>query len=109
MSSVSYQTWIQQGLKPVDIREQAFFAQASSDFVYTFVEKHWGELLTEALTQAAGQPMQLRLLTQKQAQDWASAPERRPLSSGRNDAGLIPGYTFDTFVVGGANSFAHAA
>ena len=37
MSSVSYQTWIEQGLKPVDMRDEVLYARASSDFVYSFV------------------------------------------------------------------------
>ena len=108
MSSVSYQTWIEQGLKPVDIRDEVLYAQASSDFVYSFVEKHWGELLGDALSRAAQQPMKLKLLTRKQAQDRAEQ-ENVPQNRSARPSSLIPGYTFDSFVVGNSNSFAHAA
>ena len=108
MSSVSYQTWIEQGLKPVSLQDQVLYTQTSTDFVYTFVEKHWGALLTDALSRAAQQPMKVKLLTKGQAADWMRAPAKgksAPVSS----SSLIPGYTFDSFVVGNSNSFAHAA
>ena len=110
MSSVSYQTWIEQGLKPVDMRDEVLYARASSDFVYSFVEKHWGELLGDALCRAAQQPMKLKLLTGKQAAARAEQDaENAKTENASRQSSLIPGYTFDTFVVGNSNSFAHAA
>ncbi len=109
MPSVSYRTWIEEGLTPVKMDGQSFYVRASSDFVCTFVEKNWADQLTLALSQAADMPVNLRLLGEHD--DIASDADDRPDSGAARsaEAALNPSYTFDTFVVGGSNRFAHAA
>ncbi|MBF0161185.1 MAG: ATP-binding protein, partial [Magnetococcales bacterium] len=87
--------------------------QLSADYV----RSHYGALLESALSQQAGRTVRISFRRDAQAEEEASAEEPPvPLSQGlgvvRNaleSSGLDPRYTFDSFVVGSCNQFAHAA
>ena len=79
-----------------------------------YVRSHYGAMLESSLSQQMGQPVRIvfRLNPQAEAEPAPPIPEEetkraegRPLNRG----GLDPRYTFDSFVVGGCNQFAHAA
>ena len=107
MPMVSYTTWIQNGLSPLGLREGVFYAEANSDFIYTFVDHNWASLIENALIQAVGSPVKLQLM-HKGEQQVRQAPDR-DTDAERGSSELNPAYTFDTFVVGNNNRFAHAA
>ena len=107
MPMVSYTTWIQNGLSPLGLRDGVFYAEANSDFIYTFVDRNWSSLIENALIQATGQTVKLRLM-HKGEQEAPQAPDRTA-DAERASSDLNPAYTFDTFVVGNSNRFAHAA
>ena len=107
MPLVSYTTWIENGLTPVSLQDGVFYAQANSDFIYSFVERNWESLVSNALTQAAGQPIKLRLI--RKSESVADLPQAEQQKKSASDGDLNPAYTFDTFVVGNSNRFAHAA
>ena len=107
MPLVSYTTWIQNGLTPVGLDDTTIYVEANSDFVYTFVERNWSALIEHALNQVSGRPLQLKLLKKgEKAEMVTTAPDAQTDESASD---LNPAYTFDTFVVGNANRFAHAA
>ena len=107
MPMVSYSTWIDNGLSPVGLQDGVFYAEANTDFVYSFVERNWSSLIENALLQAAGQPVRLQLLHKGERPQGASQPKQAEAEHTGSE--LNPAYTFDTFVVGNANRFAHAA
>ena len=110
MPQVSYRTWIEEGLKPVAMDDKSLYVKASSDFVCAFVEKNWSDQLIAALTQAAERPVELRLLGENDSAESAlSNAQTVDVSARAEQSQLNPAYTFDTFVVGGSNRFAHAA
>ena len=107
MGDVSYQTWIVAALKPMAIEESTFLVEALSDFYRSFVESRYAVLIANSLSQAAARPVELKILSPQQAQAYrqgASVARANP-----NASLLNPKYTFDTFVVGNSNRFAHAA
>ncbi len=105
ITEVSYNTFIKSALTPVELRGDTFVLQAATDFYQQFVNKRYAPMIEEALSQAAAKPMHVKLLTPSEAESYKSAPENvQPLP-----AFLNPKYTFDSFVVGNSNRFAHAA
>ena len=107
MPVVSYTTWIQNGLSPVGLRDGVFYAEANSDFIYSFVERNWSSLIENTLIQASGQPIKLQLVHRGEQPELPVREQETESSHLSSD--LNPAYTFDTFVVGSANRFAHAA
>ncbi len=107
MPLVSYSTWIQNGLSPVGLQDGVFYVEANTDFIFSFVERNWLTLITHAIQQASGQELQVQLLHkgERRPEKADAVPADDPAAGSE----LNPGYTFDTFVVGSANRFAHAA
>ena len=105
MSEVTYSTWIASALKPLDLVGDRYYVEAMADYYHTFVVPRYSVLIGNALKQAAGKDLQLNILTPKQAEEFRKGanPLQKPAPK------LNARYTFDTFVVGSGNRFAHAA
>ncbi|MBQ7455789.1 MAG: chromosomal replication initiator protein DnaA [Clostridia bacterium] len=105
MTKVTYDTWIASPLKPVTLNGDTLVLQAATVFFRDHVSGRYSATIESALSQTAGLPLHIRLVTQEEAERLtvkAEAPQ--PLA-----AFLNPKYTFDSFVVGRSNRFAHAA
>lgn len=108
MTQVTFDTWIKAALRPLGYADGQFFVEAVTDFYHQFVSPRYSALISNCLTQAAGRPVKAVLLTPAQADEYREGitPEANKPA---DEAGLNPKYTFDTFVVGNNNRFAHAA
>ncbi len=106
MTEVTFNTWIRGALRPVSISDDCLYVEAVTDFYYQFVVNRYSALITNAVSQATGRKMHVELLTPEEAKAFRNGdtPAKNPSA-----ASLNPKYTFDTFVVGANNRFAHAA
>lgn len=109
MTEVTFNTWISAALKPMAIENNVFLIEAVTDFYYRFVEPRYSALIGNALSQVTGGNVTARLLTPAQAEEYRKAQEEPPKAVSESVSRLNPKYTFDTFVVGNSNRFAHAA
>jgi chromosomal replication initiator protein len=82
-----------------------------------WLTKHYSGVITEALGEIRRQNLAVNFVADAQADttgislsaDEAATLERVAPPAAREPAGLNPRYTFDTFIVGPQNQFAHAA
>ncbi|MGZ8606161.1 MAG: chromosomal replication initiator protein DnaA, partial [Actinomycetota bacterium] len=114
----SFAMWFQD-VHATSLHDGVLEVLAPSDYVKDWLGKHYLELIQAAATEAAGLPVRIELnaappedtLPQRDA-DIPPVPERpepeRPSAMGA--PGLpFPNYTFEAFVPGPSNRFAHAA
>ncbi|MBQ9008041.1 MAG: chromosomal replication initiator protein DnaA [Clostridia bacterium] len=108
LPSVSYETWIDQPLKPVYVDGDEMAIEVISEFVEQTVRPRYLVQIEQAVSQAAGQKMRIRLMSVKERIEWQKEQEKKNEEK-KNDCFFNPRATFDTFVVGSSNRFAHAA
>ncbi len=101
-SETIYNLWLK-GLEPVSYQDGAATLSVSSDFIKTTVEDRYLGLLGQAFESVMGFPVELRLISRAKPSE--ALPPIQAVSAG------IDGdeYTFESFIVGGDNRFAHAA
>jgi chromosomal replication initiator protein len=82
-----------------------------NDFTREWIEGHFLELIRAAVRDATGQPRRIQLRVEDELEPIEEAPRPGPgqphLRVGESI--LNPKYTFDLFVIGSSNRFAHAA
>jgi len=82
-----------------------------------WLTKHYSGVIAEATAELKRPGLMITFVTDAQADaaliplgpDEAAALDSGPAQTGPGPAGLNPRYTFDTFIVGSSNQFAHAA
>ncbi len=105
MSDLTYSTWIATALRPVAFTGEQFVVEAVTDFYHQFVVPRYSVLISTAVRQIIGRDVRLSIMTPSQAQEYRDGV--KPASSVAPQ--LNPKYSFENFVVGGGNRFAHAA
>jgi len=107
MTEVTFNTWIKSALRPLGYSGSQFYIEAVTDFYYQFVVPRYAVLISNSLSEAAGRPMKAQIFTPAQADEYRAGAA--PVEKAPDESSLNPKYTFDTFVVGSSNRFAHAA
>ena len=110
MNYISYSTFIENNLIPVRIEGDTLVLRIMMEQLKSMIINRYQDLLDNCLTQCAGRSMQCLIKGQSEIEEEekAAQPQEEP-SSGPQIVQLNPFYTFDTFVVGSGNRFAHAA
>jgi len=99
-TSTSIATWFSD-CKPVAIKESTFIIYTPTDFKRKIITNRFGTALEEVLTDLFSSPFTVQILC---------GDETIESTSSFDD--VLPemeGYTFDNFIVGNSNKFAHAA
>lgn len=105
----SFYTWF----KPTALAGddgQSITVRVPNTLFRDWLAKHYSGVLTEALSEVRRSGATLAFVTEGTPVTQPGAPDpSEPPPATVRDGGLNPRYTFDTFIVGPSNQFAHAA
>lgn len=114
LSNVSFTTWIQP-LKVYDVIDNTVFILVNMNASVEYIEKKYLLPLKVCIAEITGTEFEVMFISEDddkldEIQNMAiEASQKKKTKTATEKAGLNPKYTFDTFVVGGNNNFAHAA
>ena len=113
LNETTYRTWFAEA-EGTELSDDAFVLGVPNDFTREWIEGHFLGLIGAAVRDVTGQERRVALsVTERMpvAAPMPTAAETAPrqAGSGSVDAGMNPKYTFDLFVIGSSNRFAHAA
>ena len=114
LSNVSFTTWIQP-LKVYDVIDNTVFILVNMKASVEYIEKKFLLPLKVCIAEITGTEFEVMFISEDddrldEIQNMAiEASQKKKTKTAAEKAGLNPKYTFDTFVVGGNNNFAHAA
>ena len=114
ISKPSFETWLK-STRLLSNKNSTVTIAAPNSFARDWLENHYIHLITGILTELTGQDLLIKFVVQKD-QDTDEfdlpAPKIQARNNDQHDISpgmLNPKYTFDTFVIGSGNRFAHAA
>ncbi len=111
LTEVSFNTWIK-SIKPISIIDNIISLEVPNDFIRGIIQARYISLITNSLKQVTNEDFSVNLVLSDQIVD-ANINETsfssKDQTEKRRFIGLNPKYTFDTFVIGNSNRFAHAA
>ena len=102
----TFSTWFAH-VDAARITDDEFVLTVPNNFTREWIEGHFLGLIGAALTEIAGEHS-IRLELAKQSENTARV-EPKPSEQPQTGIGMNSKYTFDSFVIGSSNRFAHAA
>jgi chromosomal replication initiator protein len=110
LNETTYRTWFAEA-EGEDLSDDTFVLGVPNDFTREWIEGHFLGLIGAAVRDVTGQERRVGLTVSERIPPEVPALQeapRRPSIVGA-DTGMNPKYTFDLFVIGSSNRFAHAA
>ncbi|MBF6634411.1 MAG: chromosomal replication initiator protein DnaA, partial [Planococcus sp. (in: Bacteria)] len=114
ISKPSFETWLK-STKLLSYQDDTVTISAPNSFARDWLENHYVHLITGILSDSTGDDMMIKFVVPKdQDMDDFQLPAPRIKPGQDQQQEFLPGmlnpkYTFDTFVIGSGNRFAHAA
>ncbi|TMJ96778.1 MAG: chromosomal replication initiator protein DnaA [Actinobacteria bacterium] len=106
LNETTYRTWFADA-EAVDLSGEGFVVGVPNDFTRDWIEAHFLGLIEAAVRDGLGQERPVRVVVHEtrviRGENLVAQPAPRSIE------GLNPKYTFDSFVIGSSNRFAHAA
>ena len=106
LNDTTYRTWFADA-EGVELTDDTLAISVPNDFTREWIEGHFLGLISAAARDATGQERRIRLTIADHPRETAAASATPPRK--QSESGLNPKYTFDSFVIGSSNRFAHAA
>lgn len=115
ISKPSFETWLK-STEAIDFQNDMLVISAPNEFAREWLESRYADLVRDALKEVTGSVVGVRFVSQS-TDSSDEDPEETPAAVNEEaeeedqppKAQLNPRYTFDTFVIGSGNRFAHAA
>jgi chromosomal replication initiator protein len=107
LNDTTYGTWFGD-VSSRELTEEAFVLSVPNDFTRDWIEGHFLDLIGAAVRDAAGSERKIQLAVEQEVEP--SGPlTQEPAAPTRPAFDMSQKYTFDSFVIGSSNRFAHAA
>jgi chromosomal replication initiator protein len=105
ISRPGFETWIKT-LKPLGMQEGKFILQTPNRFSKEWLQEHYINIIEDALRKASSKDLEVEIFSEDKEEE---PIPKRISEEVLYHTNLNPKYTFETFVVGDSNRFAHAA
>jgi chromosomal replication initiator protein len=107
LNDTTFGTWFGD-VSSRELTDRAFVLSVPNDFTRDWIEGHFLDLIGAAVRDATGEKKQIRLFVEREVE--SSGPVEEPQATATRPAfEMSQKYTFDSFVIGSSNRFAHAA
>jgi chromosomal replication initiator protein len=107
LNDTTFGTWFGD-VSARELTDRAFVLSVPNDFTRDWIEGHFLDLIGAAVRDATGEEKEIRLFVEREVEP--SGPiEDAPAETTRRTFEMSQKYTFDSFVIGSSNRFAHAA
>ena len=106
MTPISYNTWITP-IQPICIKDNTLVLQAENETSKNTLRSLYTQMVTDAVNRANGSGYLVRFIDESERGDYPDPNAGKAAYS--SDFTLNPKYTFESFVIGSSNNFAHAA
>jgi chromosomal replication initiator protein len=107
LNDTTYETWFGD-VSSRELTDEAFVLSVPNDFTRDWIEGHFLDLIGAAVRDAAGSERQIKLAVEQEVEPSGPlTPEQAAPTRPAFD--MTQKYTFDSFVIGSSNRFAHAA
>jgi chromosomal replication initiator protein len=119
LNETTYTTWFAD-VEGVELDEETFAVGVPNDFTREWIEGHFLDLIRAAVRDVGGPGLRVRFHVAEAPVAQPQQPAGQPVPSAIRPlpvepatktelVGINPKYTFDSFVIGSSNRFAHAA
>ncbi len=111
LTEISYTTWVLP-ITPVSLNVETneFMLSIYNSFSKDILQTRYSSLIKNAVSQVTGLPLNIVFVNkQEDYPQEEEKPVKKEVITETENLSLNPKYTFDTFVIGNSNRFAHAA
>lgn len=116
MSEVSFNTWIK-SCEPISISSNIIRVSVPNSFTQDILEKRYKDLVVNSIEAACSKHYNVEFIVASDIQEVAEKEDKNKSIEDKSNitvndemsSTLNPKYTFDSFVIGNSNRFAHAA
>lgn len=114
LSTPSFETWVR-SVVPISMKQNLLILEVPTEFTRQLIASRYTELLRDIVEKSTGKPLDIRLIVAVPKVAVPDAPVAKSKKGEGTDkvsefqSRLNLKYTFEAFVVGSSNRFAHAA
>jgi chromosomal replication initiator protein len=107
LNDTTYETWFGD-VSSRELTDEAFVLSVPNDFTRDWIEGHFLDLIGAAVRDAAGSEREIKLAVEQEVEPSGPLTQEQAAPT-RPAFDMTQKYTFDSFVIGSSNRFAHAA